>query len=130
MPSGSNYHLFKHGIEPKWEDTANTKGGKWQLSIKKNQKDTLATHWLHTVLAVIGSHFEDSEEIMGCVVSVRKNGDRIALWTRDASNEETCLRIGRQFRDALGLTQTIDYLVHVDAQKANANFEIEPRYRV
>jgi len=26
---GSNYHLFKIGIEPTWEHTANMAGGKW-----------------------------------------------------------------------------------------------------
>lgn len=107
MPPGSDYHLFKQGIEPKWEDAANAKGGKWVFNLKKGQRDALSDHWLHTVrsplsvsltvhkvLAVIGSYFEDSEEITGCVVSVRKNGDRIAVWTRDASNEAVCVRVG------------------------------------
>ena len=26
---GSNYHLFKAGIEPTWEHAANANGGKW-----------------------------------------------------------------------------------------------------
>ncbi|POM79562.1 Eukaryotic initiation factor 4E, partial [Phytophthora palmivora] len=26
---GSNYHLFKEGIRPMWEDPINAKGGKW-----------------------------------------------------------------------------------------------------
>jgi translation initiation factor 4E len=105
MPLGSDYHLFKQGIEPKWEDAANAKGGKWVISFKKGQREALSDHWLHTVclasfylttqvLAVIGSYFDDSEEITGCVVSVRKNGDRIALWTRDASSEASCIRVG------------------------------------
>lgn len=105
MPPGSDYHLFKQGIEPKWEDTANAQGGKWVFNLKKGQRETISDHWLHTVgaiplqthqqvLAVIGSYFEDSEEITGCVVSVRKSGDRIALWTRDAANEATCIRVG------------------------------------
>jgi hypothetical protein len=28
LPQGSNYHLFRAGIEPKWEDKANEQGGK------------------------------------------------------------------------------------------------------
>jgi len=126
MPPGSNYHLFKQGIEPKWEDAANVKGGKWQL-IAKN-KEQLSTLWLHTVLAVIGSFFEDSEEVTGCVVSVRSKGDRIALWTRDATNEEAILRVGQQLKDALGATVSLSYLIHEDAMKVRAQYQIKPRY--
>ena len=37
-PSGlefnSNYHIFKSGIKPMWEDPHNAKGGKWILQCK------------------------------------------------------------------------------------------------
>merc|ERR1712118_34579 len=44
---GADLHLFKEGVEPKWE------------------------------------------EICGAVVNVRQRGDRVALWTKTASNEAT-----------------------------------------
>jgi len=34
LASGSNYHLFKDGVEPKWEDPQNVRGGKWLLQMK------------------------------------------------------------------------------------------------
>lgn len=52
MPPGSDYHLFKQGIEPKWEDSANAKGGKWVFNFKRGQRETISDHWLHTVGAV------------------------------------------------------------------------------
>jgi translation initiation factor 4E len=33
--SPSDYHLFKEGISPLWEDEANEKGGKWMVRLRK-----------------------------------------------------------------------------------------------
>ena len=47
---GTNYHFFRKGIQPLWEDPANKKGGKWVLSVK----DFVSPHvldraWLEVV---------------------------------------------------------------------------------
>ena len=34
-PLNGNYHLFKTGIKPMWEDEANKNGGKWILTCPK-----------------------------------------------------------------------------------------------
>ena len=71
----SNYHLFKEGIEPMWEDAANKEGGKFVLTIPKADSKAGKTDewWLFTVLALIGETMDASgEEICGCVVSIRK----------------------------------------------------------
>eukprot|EP01126_Amoeba_proteus_P034907 TRINITY_DN3501_c0_g1_i12.p1 TRINITY_DN3501_c0_g1~~TRINITY_DN3501_c0_g1_i12.p1 ORF type:complete len:177 (-),score=31.48 TRINITY_DN3501_c0_g1_i12:451-915(-) len=95
MPVGSDYHLFKQGIEPKWEDVTNSKGGQWVVSLKNKPRENLTNTWLHLVLAVIGANFDEGEEIVGCVVSVRKTGgNRLAVWTRDAGNRKSCLHVG------------------------------------
>lgn len=39
------------------------------------------------LMALIGEQFDESEEICGVVASVRQRGDKLALWTRTASNE-------------------------------------------
>ena len=44
---------------------------------------------------MIGEQFEDGNEICGAVVSVRQRQDRIAIWTRTATNEETQIHIGK-----------------------------------
>ena len=31
-----NYHLYKSGIKPMWEDEANANGGKWMLTMKND----------------------------------------------------------------------------------------------
>lgn len=51
LPMGSDFHLFKQGIEPKWEDPQCLKGGSWTLHIPKGQnaKAELDKHWLDGV---------------------------------------------------------------------------------
>ena len=49
LASGADFHLFKKGIEPKWEDPRCAAGGKWTVQIKKGQTGTLDQYWLHIV---------------------------------------------------------------------------------
>ncbi|RWW10648.1 hypothetical protein GW17_00025797 [Ensete ventricosum] len=46
-----------------------------------------AFNWILQLMALIGEQFEESEEICGIVVSVRQRQDKLALWTKAASNE-------------------------------------------
>jgi hypothetical protein len=48
------------------------------------------------MLACIGEVLEDegADEICGCVVNIRKNPDKINLWTSSGHNDEAILRIG------------------------------------
>ena len=89
LAQGANYHLFKEGVEPKWEDPENERGGKWIVIVPAKERDNgaLDKYWLWTLLAVIGEAFDDETEVCGCVVSVRKGGDKISLWTKSALNE-------------------------------------------
>jgi translation initiation factor 4E len=52
---GTDFHLFKEGVEPKWEDPTCEHGGKWTVLVPKspNAKQILDTYWLNAV-----SHFE------------------------------------------------------------------------
>jgi len=131
---GSNYHLFKYGIEPKWEDSSNTKGGKWIVAItNKPMIDKLDSLWLYTILACIGEAFGDEDdEICGAVLSIRKGADRISLWTRDAAKEVSARTIGRHFKRALELpeNQTLGYQSHADSMQRNSSFSNKSRYEV
>ena len=39
------------------------------------------------LMALIGEQFDESEEICGVVASVRQRQDKLALWTKTATNE-------------------------------------------
>jgi len=135
LAHGANYHLFKENVEPKWEDPFNDRGGKWIVPIndkKREENGPLDRMWLWVLLACIGESFDDESEIAGCVVSVRKTGDKISLWTKSANNEAVQKRVGRQLKQALDLDDTfkIGYQVHHDAQKRNSSFNNKNRYEV
>jgi translation initiation factor 4E len=35
LPNGTDYHFFREGIKPTWEDPSNAKGGKWIVRLRK-----------------------------------------------------------------------------------------------
>jgi hypothetical protein len=46
----SNYYLFKEGIKPAWEDSANAKGGKWSVQLPRGKFSAeIDQYWLFTV---------------------------------------------------------------------------------
>uniref|UniRef100_A0A8C3CSB8 Eukaryotic translation initiation factor 4E family member 1B n=1 Tax=Cairina moschata TaxID=8855 RepID=A0A8C3CSB8_CAIMO len=52
LTSGCDYSLFKDGIEPMWEDSQNKRGGRWLITLAKQQRHTeLDRFWLETVSA-------------------------------------------------------------------------------
>ncbi|EER27679.1 hypothetical protein D8B26_006225 [Coccidioides posadasii str. Silveira] len=80
LPTVSDYHIFKKGIRPVWEDQANKKGGKWIVRLKKGVADR---YWEDLLLAMIGDQFaEASDEVCGAVLSVRSGEDVLSVWTR------------------------------------------------
>nr|DAD20026.1 TPA_asm: hypothetical protein HUJ06_021489 [Nelumbo nucifera] len=85
FPANADFHLFKSGIEPKWEDPECANGGKW--SVTSSRKANLDNMWLETLMALIGEQFDESDDICGVVASVRQRQDKLALWTKTATNE-------------------------------------------
>ncbi len=57
LGTGTDFHCFKAGIEPKWEDPKCAHGGKWTASPNRSGggggKGALDIFWLHTVLHLI-----------------------------------------------------------------------------
>jgi len=118
---GSNYHLFKAGIEPEWEDKHNEMGGKWVVSYKKS--DQISDNaWLLTMLSLIGEGFEDADDICGAVISPRKGAVKLGLWTRDASNATIVRRIGTAFKTSLSFQDSIGYQSHQESLETGSSF--------
>ncbi|KAL7683562.1 putative translation Initiation factor eIF-4e [Plasmopara halstedii] len=128
---GSNYHLFKEGIRPMWEDPINAKGGKWIFTNPRSRKARLDECWLYVMLSLIGETLHDEDDISGAVVSVRKAQDRIAIWSGTASAEDRQKAIGRGFRQALvdlGKNEILKYQSHADAAASGSSFQNEVLY--
>ena len=80
LPSVSDYHIFKEGIRPVWEDEANKRGGKWIVRLKKGVADR---YWEDLLFAIVGDQFmEAGEEVCGAVLSVRSGEDVLNVWTK------------------------------------------------
>ena len=90
LPTVSDYHLFKRGIRPVWEDEANKKGGKWILRLKKGVADR---YWEELLLAILGDQFaEAGEEVCGAVLSVRSGEDVLSIWTKNDGGRNIKIR--------------------------------------
>jgi hypothetical protein len=86
-----SFSLFKDGISPEWEDSANMSGGEWNL--RKSSRDgrdspMIDDWWQNIVLGLVGHTIEDKDEICGARI-VDKSGNkgsnqvfRIELWLR------------------------------------------------
>ncbi|CAI5720529.1 unnamed protein product [Hyaloperonospora brassicae] len=121
LPNTMDYHLFKTGIKPMWEDPANRRGGKWMVRLRKG---IASRYWEDLVLAIVGEQFDVGNEICGAVISVRYNEDIISLWNRNADNNEACHRIRDTMRKVLNLPQfvALEYKRHDTSLNDNSSF--------
>jgi len=104
LEKNSNYHLFKKGIKPMWEDDANANGGKWVLTMKNNPQ-LLDRCWNWLAMALVGEDLDEGDEICGAVVSLRSKVDRIQLWTRSKDDVEKINGIGRKMVKLLDVSE-------------------------
>lgn len=90
LPTVSDYHFFKDGIRPVWEDEENKKGGKWIMRLKKGVMDR---YWEDLLMATVGDQFaEAGEEVCGMVVSVRTGEDVLSIWTKNDGGRNIKIR--------------------------------------
>jgi translation initiation factor 4E len=94
------------------------------LTLDKRYRPTsLDIYWLNTLLALIGDQFmEESGYVNGVWVNVRPKADKIALWTRSAKDADMQLKIGRKFKEILGLKDNaITYEEHTEQKQESTN---------
>jgi len=117
----SDFHLFKQGIRPMWEEESNKNGGKWIVRLKKG----LASRcWENLILAMLGEQFMVGEEICGAVISVRYQEDILSLWNRTAMDHMVTSRIRDTLKRVLNLPPNtiMEYKCHTDSLKDNSSY--------
>lgn len=124
LPLKSDYHLFKDGIRPEWEDEKNSKGGRWQFAFsnKREVSPIINDLWLRGLLSVVGETIEDDdEEVNGIVLNIRKSAFRIGIWTKDC-DESKLKVIGERLKKVLKLTddQKVEFMSHDASTERNA----------
>jgi translation initiation factor 4E len=116
-----DFHLFKEGIKPLWEDDANRNGGKWMIRLRKG---LASRFWEYLILAILGEQFMVGDELCGAVVSVRFQEDIISVWNRTADNKAVRDRIRDTMMRVLNLppNTVIEYKCHNASLKDNSSF--------
>jgi len=128
LPNTSDYHLFKNGIKPMWEDDANKHGGKW---IVRMRKGLASKYWEDLVLAIIGEQFQVGDELCGAVVSIRFQEDIISIWNRSAESTVVKSIIYETLKRVLSLppTTVLEYKAHASSIQDNSSFRNTNAFR-
>ncbi|KZT61760.1 translation initiation factor eIF4e, partial [Calocera cornea HHB12733] len=118
LERGGNYHFFKKGIKPMWEDPANAKGGKWVLTMRNNPA-YLDKCWTEILMSLVGElSLDPADEVTGCVVSLRSRIDRIQLWLRQKDDPDRVNALGKRMAALLGIEQEpglmLEFQYHTD----------------
>ncbi|RUS16437.1 eukaryotic translation initiation factor 4E type 3 [Endogone sp. FLAS-F59071] len=121
LPNISDYHLFKQGVRPVWEDEFNINGGKWIVRLKKG---LASRYWEALVVAIIGDQFDVGQEICGAVLSIRSSEDILSVWNQSAHEGRINLKIRDTMKRVLNLPNDtiMEYKTHNDALKDNSSF--------
>jgi len=124
----SDYHLFKQGIRPVWEDELNKEGGKWIVRLKKG---LASRFWEALVIAIVSEQFDDGNEVCGAVLSMRHSEDILSLWNKTATDSRGNLRMRDTIKRVLNLPlETImEYKTHNDAIKDQSSFRNTDVYK-
>ncbi|ORY71673.1 translation initiation factor eIF 4e-like domain-containing protein [Pseudomassariella vexata] len=126
LPVVTDYHLFKKGVRPIWEDDENKQGGKWVLRLKKGIADR---YWGLIQLACIGGQFGEGEDdvVNGAVLSVRNGEDIISIWT--ASTGQRVLKIRDTMRLVLACPSDtrFEFKSHDESMQQRASIDEQRR---
>jgi len=125
LSSTTDYHLFREGVKPTWEDPANAKGGKWIVRLPKG---LASRYWEEVVLALIGGQFPGvpDGEITGLVISIRYSEDILGVWNRTSGDRDLVERLRDAIKKVLQLPShaysTMEYKPHQNAMADRSSF--------
>jgi translation initiation factor 4E len=124
LPATTDYHFFREGIKPTWEDPKNEKGGKWIVRLRKG---LASRYWEESLLALIGGQFHGvpDGEICGAVVSIRYNEDILGIWNRNAADRDMTERI----RDAIKKVLQLPPHAHMEYKPHQAALQDKSSFR-
>ena len=123
LPTTTDYHFFREGIKPTWEDPSNAKGGKWIVRLRKG---LASRYWEEIVLAILGQQFPAPDgEVCGAVISIRYSEDIISIWNKTSSDRDTTDRL----RDAIKKVLRLPGHVHMEYKPHQASLADKSSFR-
>jgi translation initiation factor 4E len=123
LPTTTDYHFFRKGIKPTWEDSANAHGGKWIVRLKKG---LASRYWEEVILALIGCQFTGipANEVCGAVVSIRYSEDIVSVWNRTNDREIT-----DRLRDGIKRVLQLPSFVHMEYKPHETSLQDKSSFR-
>mmetsp|Transcript_20945 Transcript_20945/g.30990 ORF Transcript_20945/g.30990 Transcript_20945/m.30990 type:complete len:259 (-) Transcript_20945:326-1102(-) len=123
LPTTTDYHFFRKGIKPTWEDAANARGGKWIVRLKKG---LASRHWEEVILALIGCQFTGipANEVCGAVVSIRYSEDIVSVWNKTNDREIT-----DRLRDGIKRILQLPSFVHMEYKPHETSLQDKSSFR-
>lgn len=75
------------------------------------------------VMRAIGEQFPQANNVVGVALNIRKNGSRLALWTRATKTDAVEKTLGRDFKATVKVptNKFVGYSSHDDSKVATAN---------
>ena len=124
LPTTTDYHFFRGGIKPTWEDASNAKGGKWIVRLPKGLS---SRYWEEMMLALIGGQFPGvpDGEICGAVLSIRYAEDILGVWNKSAGDRPVIDKIRDAIKKILQLPAGIvnmEYKPHQTSMQDRSSF--------
>ena len=107
-------HFFRGDSRAMREDPENTNGGTFFIKLIRGHA---SQQWEKLLLEFIGGNMDP--DVIGAVVSVRIDNERIMVWNRTSNNPELRLKIVNQLYKCLNLPfkSKIEYLPHTRTQE-------------
>lgn len=123
LPTTTDYHFFREGIKPTWEDANNSRGGKWIVRLRKG---LASRYWEEIVLAILGQQFPVPDgEICGAVISIRYSEDIVSVWNKTSNDRDITERI----RDAIKKVLHLPGHVHMEYKPHQASLQDKSSFR-
>jgi translation initiation factor 4E len=123
LPTTTDYHFFRDGIKPTWEDDSNARGGKWIVRLPKG---LASRYWEEVILALIGGQFPGvpDGEICGMVVSIRYSEDILGIWNKTSTEREIVERLRDAIKRVLQLPPhaPMEYKPHQNSIQDKSSF--------
>eukprot|EP01084_Bolivina_argentea_P223311 377863_1 len=115
LDHGFNIALFRANLVPAWESFPT--GGCWIIKIAKREK-FLDGLWEELLMSTIGENFL-TPELVGILLSIRREVCMITVWNRDNTKNDVRFRIGERLKELLNLDEesTVEYKFFVDSVK-------------
>ena len=119
----TDYHFFRSGIKPTWEDPSNAAGGTWIVRLPQGLS---SRYWEEICFALIGGQFQGvpDGEVCGAVLSVRYSEDILGIWNKSANDREIVERLRDAIRRCLQLPAqaNLEYKPHQNSLQDRSSF--------